>query len=207
MPLHPKCHVNGFSGKAWYRNGNSADRAHINRGRKWIAFLDLRSAYDTVRWDLLIERCRKVLPHNLAAMISHILQTLYVRTIGDESRKQGKIDRGVTQGGPASPTLFNIFIDTLANDLESHLGNGVSQMPARLYADDVIIHVESMADLQCAILVCENCAQRVGMTCTPSKGKSQAKLYYREEWQRDTTIFSSLVARSGQSLKLNTLES
>ena len=116
---------------------------------------------------------------NLAAMISHIRQTLYVRTIGDESRKQGQLDRGVTQGGRASPTLFNIFIDTLAIDLESHLGNGVSQMPACLYKDDVIIHVDNMTALQCALLVCKNWAQRVGMTWALSKGKRQVVLSRR----------------------------
>ena len=169
----------GFHAKLGTEMAIAQTEHAITGGRKWIAVLDLRSAYDTVRRDLLIERCRKVVPYNLAAMISHILQPLYIRTIGDESGKQCKIDRGVTQGGPRGPTLFNIFIDTPATDLESNLGNGVSQMPARLYADDVIIHVKNMTDLQCALLICENWAQRVGMTWARSKGKSQVVLSRR----------------------------
>ena len=39
-------------------------------GQKWTAVLDLKSAYDTVRRDLLFERCAKVLPHHITAMIS-----------------------------------------------------------------------------------------------------------------------------------------
>ena len=52
-------------------------------------------------------------------------------------------------------------------------------MPARLYADDVMIHVENTTDLQCALLVCENWAQRVGMTWVLSKGKNQVVLSRR----------------------------
>ena len=94
--------------------------------------------------------------------------------------QKGRQNRnGVMQGGPVSPTLFNIFIDTPATELESHLGNGFIQMPAYLYADDVILHVENMTDLQCELIVCENWAQRVGMTWALSKGKSQVVLSRR----------------------------
>ena len=78
-------------------------------GQKGTAVLDLKSAYDTVRRDLLFERCAKVLPDHITAMISHTLQTLTVTTLGDDTKTEAKIDRGETQGGPASPTLFNIY--------------------------------------------------------------------------------------------------
>ena len=116
-------------------------------GQKWTAVLDLKSAYDTVHRDLLFERCAMVLPDHITAMISHTLQTLTVTTVGDDTKTEAKIDRVVTQGGPASQTLFNIFIDTLANALQKHLWNPNSGLPAHLYADDVIIHVKSMLDL------------------------------------------------------------
>ena len=59
-----------------------------------------------------------------------------------------KSRRGVTQGGLAIPTLFNIFIETLGKDLEKHLWSPNSGLPAHLYADDVIIHGKSTLDLQ-----------------------------------------------------------
>ena len=135
----------------------------LKGGQKWTAVLDLKSAYDTVRRDLLFERCAKVLPDHITAMISHTLQTFTVTTVGDDTKTEAIIDRGVTQGGPASPTLFNIFIDTLANAIPRHLWNPNSGLPAHLYADDVIIHVKSMLDLQRALIICERWAEQCGM--------------------------------------------
>ena len=106
-------------------------------------------------------------------MISHTLQTLTVTTLGDDTKTETKIDRGVTQGGQASPTLFKLFINTLADALQRHLWNPNSGFPAHLYADDVIIHVKSMLDLQRALIIWERWAERCGMRWALSKGKSE----------------------------------
>ena len=82
----------------------------------------------------------------------------------------------MTQGGPASPTLFNIFIDTLANALQRHVWNPNSGLPAHLYTDDVIIHVKSMLDLQRALIICERWAVKCGMWWALSTGKSEVLL-------------------------------
>ena len=145
-------------------------------GQKWTAVVDLNSAYDTVRRDLIFERCAKVLSHHITAMISHTLQTLTVTTVGDDAKTEAKIDRGVTQGGPASPTLFNIFIDTLANALQKHLWDPNSELPAHLYADYLIIHAKSMLDLQRALIICERWALKCGMRWALSNGKSEMLL-------------------------------
>ena len=91
-------------------------------------------------------------------MISHTLQTLTATNVGGNGKTEAENDRGVTQGGPPSPTLFNIFIDTLANALQKHLWNPDSELPAHLDAEDFIIHVKSMLDLQRALIICERWA-------------------------------------------------
>ena len=84
-------------------------RASIQR-QKWIGILDLKSAYDPVCRSTLMRLCEEVLPEGLANMAAQIIQELEVHTEGDETRTTAKINGRVTQGGPASPTLFNIYI-------------------------------------------------------------------------------------------------
>ena len=138
----------GFQAKMGTKMAIAQTVQAMKGGQKWTAVRDLTSPYDTVRRDLLFERCAKVLPGHKTAMISHTLQTLTVTTVGDYTKTEAKIDRGVTQGGPASPTLFNIFIDTFANALQQHLWNPNTGLLAHLYAADVILHVKSVLDLQ-----------------------------------------------------------
>ena len=174
--LRPKCDANGLSSQTRDRNGNSPICKSDEGGQKWTAVLDLKYAYDAIRRDQLFERGAKVLPHHITAIIPHTLQTLTVTTVEDDTRNEAKIDRRVTQGGPASPTHFNIFIDTLAKALEKHLWNPNSGLPAHLYADDVIIHVKSMLDLQRALIIYERWALKFGMRWALSKGKSEVLL-------------------------------
>ena len=94
-------------------------------------------------------------------MMSHTLQTVTVTTVGDYTKTEARIDGAVTQGGPASPTLFNIFIDILANELQKHLWNPDSELPAHLYADDVILHMKCKLDLQRTLIICERSALRL----------------------------------------------
>ena len=145
-------------------------------GQKWTAVLDLKSAYDAVRRDLIFERCAKVQPNHTTAMISYTLQNVTVTTAGDDTKTEAKIDSGVTQGRPASPTLFNIFVDSLANALEKHLWNPDGELLAHLYADDVILHVKSMLDLQRALIICERWAPKCGMRWALSKWKREVLL-------------------------------
>ena len=53
-------------------------------------------------------------------------------TVGDDTKTEANIDREVTQGGPANPTLFNTFVDTLADELKKHVWNQESELPAHL---------------------------------------------------------------------------
>ena len=114
-----------------------------NQRQNWIAILDLKSAYDRVCRATLMKRCDEALPEVLANMVSHIIQELEVHTVGDETGTTAKINSGVAQRGPASPTLFTLYIDTLARQLCASVAN-IERTPVRLCADDVIVLADSL---------------------------------------------------------------
>ena len=163
--------------------------ATIKRGNTWAAVLDLKAAYDSVPRDKLIHMCAKNLPSNMVAMITHLVQPLTVKTSCDPLQTIG-ITRGVTQGGPCSPVLFNIYIDELARRLHSNFLNPGGLSPARFYADDVIVHVASMCDLQAALQLCSTWAQEFGMAWALKKGKRQVLLSPDRAWRYPSFAFA-----------------
>ena len=124
-----------------------------NQRQNWIAILDLKSAYDRVCRAKLMKRYEEILPEGLTNMVSHIIQELELHTVGDETGTTAKINRGVTQGGSASPTLINIYIDTLAVQICASVDN-IERTPVRLCADDVILLADSLWELFLALRIC-----------------------------------------------------
>ena len=133
--------------------------ATMKRGNTGTAVLVLKAAYDSVPRDKLIHLCAKKLPPNTVAMITHLVQPLTVKTSSDPLQTIGTITRGGTQSGPCSQAPFNIYIDEFARRLHSNFVNPGGLSPGRFYADDVIVHVASMCDLQAALHLCCTWAQ------------------------------------------------
>lgn len=112
----------------------------------YLAFVDMRKAYDTVPHGALL---RKMWLAGVRGRVFRFMQSLY-----DDARmavltKHGRSEavpvlRGVRQGCPASPTIFNIFVNDILDgfDLEG-LGVSVPGLQSRvaglLFADDLVI--------------------------------------------------------------------
>ena len=110
--------------------------AASQQGYQWGVDCDLKSYFETVNHDLLMNQMRK-----------HVTDKRVLRLIGKylragvrlEDGKTEKTLKGVPQGGPLSPLLANIMLDPLDKKIEA-MG-----FPFARYADDFLIVTRTQA--------------------------------------------------------------
>lgn len=115
--------------------GDALEKAteHINAGYQWIIDLDLKSFFDKINHDKLMNILeRKISDKVLLKLIRKYLQSGILVDKKVISRKTGS-----PQGGPLSPLLSNILLNEFDRELEKRGLRFVR------YADDVSIFVKS----------------------------------------------------------------
>lgn len=111
---------------------------------------------------------RKRPPSELMSMIKVLLQNDIVIAVGDDTKMTGSLSMGVPEGTPLSPTLFNIYMDTLAVDL-LRLPKRISRWPSKLYPDNVKLMARNKLILQQQLDVCNKWAREHYLYWAPSK--------------------------------------
>lgn len=112
----------------------------------YLAFVDMRKAYDTVPHGALL---RKLWLAGVRGRVYQFFEALYWGARMAVLTKHGCSDavpvlRGVRQGCPASPTIFNVFVNDILDRCEAErLGVAVPGLQSRvtglLFADDLVI--------------------------------------------------------------------
>jgi hypothetical protein len=122
-----------ISGKGNFAHGSTGNpltsivRNRIATGESTFAcFLDMRKAFDWVNSDLLMH---KLLTYNIDGKIYRAINQLYKDTescvrLNNELIRWFATSSGVRKGDVLSPTLFNIYSNDLAVEL-NNLGKGV----------------------------------------------------------------------------------
>lgn len=135
------------------------------REERWIAFLDIKGAYDSVCRPLMWRACLRL---GMDEALIRVLSSLFDRS---ESTVliQGYRSRwfpcraGVQQGAVLSPTLYAAFINGLAEELrDAEFGlefSGV-RVPVFLFADDIAILAKSREELSRGLDICHQFAER-----------------------------------------------
>jgi hypothetical protein len=129
--------------------------AQHSRKRLYAVFVDFTKAFDTVRRDLLLERCRALGIHGpflnvLTAMYDKVLARVCVNGVLGEPFAT---TLGTKQGSELSPLLFGLFVELLHVMLAARLpgaGPVLSglHVPDIKYADDVTLLSYSAAEAQ-----------------------------------------------------------
>ena len=110
-----------------------AARGYVLAGKDWVVEVDISAFFDEVDHDLLMAAIgRKVRDKRVLKLIGR-----YLRAPIQQNGETEQRTRGTPQGGPLSPLLANIYLDTLDKELERR---GLSYCR---YADDIAIFVSS----------------------------------------------------------------
>jgi hypothetical protein len=133
--------------------------------RLWAVFVDFSKAFDLVRRDFLIARCRELGIHGafLDAMTAFYDRVTMRVCVNGRLGPEFATHRGTRQGSELSPLLFGLFMDLLHELIALRVEGGgpvISGMsvPELLYADDVTLLAWDRATAQqlldCLSLFC-----------------------------------------------------
>ena len=119
---------------------------------------------------------QKGIPQHLISTI----KSLYVENkiiIETKTMKRNKltatINKGVRQGCPLSPSLFNLYIDEIVTrwqmDLKKHFKIGNTSLDTLLFADDQVLISSSENDAQRALFNLSNISRNFNLNISTKK--------------------------------------
>lgn len=119
----------------------------------YVAFIDIRKAYDTVPIEALL---RKLELAGVTGKALSFLRSLYLTStarvrVGNTLSDEFTVRRGVRQGCPGSPALFNIFINDILEGVGKHgvsVPGITSTIPGFMFADDLVVVASNPNDLK-----------------------------------------------------------
>ena len=131
----------------------------VKAGYTHVVDADLKSYFDTIPHDRLLERVRaKVSDGRVLALIEAFLEAGVL-----DGLETWTPERGTPQGAVISPLLSNIYLDPL-DHLMAERGFEMVR-----YADDFVILCRSDAEARRALAVVEDWTTSVGLTLHPDK--------------------------------------
>lgn len=149
--------------------------AKKNKRHLYCASLDLRKAFDSISHCALFEAIRK---RGAPKLYIDILKNLYDNCSttyfweGKNDKIRVQLKRGIKQGDPLSPFLFNAVLDPLLQDLNTNgIGYRVNnqELGAMAYADDIILVSETFEGLRKLVQISENFFKSVHLHLNPEK--------------------------------------
>ena len=148
-----------------------------NKTKIFACFVDFQKAFDSIWHEGLLS---KLLESGIGGKTYNIIKTMYSKNqcaikIGNKRTEFFTQGRGVRQGCPLSPTLFNIYINELATVLEQSAAPGLtlhdSNIKLLLFADDLVLLSPTEEGLQQNLDVLHTFCQTWALTINPNKTK------------------------------------
>lgn len=148
------------------------DEARMKLKPLYMATLDLTKAFDRVSTDSILRATTRL---GLDPSFTDYLRELYTTfttnlTLGDDSLLVHP-SRGVRQGGPLSPILFNTVLDEWLSGLLPHTGFHSDNIfvDAMAFADDLVVLACTSGGLQSRLNELQIFLWQRGLSINPSK--------------------------------------
>lgn len=141
-------------------------RRQLSGKKTFVTFVDIKKAFDTVPTGALMAKLAKA---GLSGRALEFIQALYanaaaaVRGPGGLMGLVFAVTRGVRQGCPLSPILFDIFINDIFDEIPAALVTVDLVTPGFLFADDGTVIAGSGSDMEVMLTVLGDWAARNGM--------------------------------------------
>lgn len=120
----------------------------------WLVFFDLKKAFDTVPHMALMTKLGKIgVWGKTLAFIEALYEHSNIAICGGDTMHYAELLRGVRQGCPLSPLLFDIFINDVLDEAESwsvEVPDLVERLAGLLFADDMVAVGENPETVQVA---------------------------------------------------------
>lgn len=146
-------------------------------GKLFVAYLDLKAAFDSPDHDLLWKRLKNL---GMNQKILDFLMKIYSIANGTVKTTEGltnsfKIGQGVLQGESASSTLFNLYINAIVDVLHESdipgIALGSYLIHILLFADDQAVLASTAYQLQQKLDLISELFDLLGLTLNASKTK------------------------------------
>jgi exonuclease III len=150
----------------------SCQRRKIRGLNTYVCFLDLKKAYDMVPHERLINKLTNA---GLGKRFTNFVKGMYDNTflrvrINNTIGESFQYKRGVRQGCPTSPLLFNIYYDDVLENIEPiHIEGLRNGLAGLMFADDTVIFAETRHDLHAKIQVIDRWMTENNMELNSSK--------------------------------------
>ncbi|WP_419652614.1 RNA-directed DNA polymerase [Thiolapillus sp.] len=149
-------------------------------GKLYVVFVDLRRAFDSVRYSKLLDVLQKngLSEHFTKAIMSMYKSVKAFVKIYQETTDEFDCEKGLRQGCILSPTLFSIFINEIANKIEEFGRHGVQLIPGLvelfilLFADDLALMASTPQGLQYQLDILTETCKQLGVEINTSKTKA-----------------------------------
>lgn len=160
---------------------NIMERAMENGEEWYLAFIDLRAAFDTIDRTQIWDSLREL---QVNSKLIRVIQSIYRRVtarvqVRGQRSESLELEKGIKQGDSLSPLLFIITMDKLIKNTKTRTMGTIigyrnlipTKIDSLLYADDIVLIAKSRKHIQAQINLWTKEIENIGMEINANKTK------------------------------------